>query len=494
MFKDNGTYYLYGTTYDWNGFAVFTSTDMVNWSRHGLAWQKTDTSWGQSDFWAPEVMKAGNTYYLYYTTRNPSTGKLNVCVASASSPLGPFTDVTTPLMPATGSFLDGSPFRDPISGKYYLYVVKEDIHPSVISVTELADPPVQRVGGVTDLFTQTQDWEDDWVEAPYVFRRNGTYYMMYSGKAFWKRGYAVGYATASSPTGPWTKSATNPIIAYTDFVSGPGHNSVAESPDGTELFAAYHTHLRLGSQGQRQLAIDRLQFTSNTIVGQPDRLRLQAGAPTVTLQPLPSGAVPKQVGASDSFEVPTLDRTRWNIFGEEPTNWNFQHGQLAIHTQWGDIHQDSLDARNIFLQYAPAIDVDFETRVLFTPGANFEQTFLTLWENQSNFIRFSFVYANGPAMEVGVERNGAYTGAIYPNIWSNYLRLKIQKRGDVATLFAAGSILGDFQQVGPAITFPTIQPKIGLGAIAAISGARRTALFDYFNVSIPSDVEDWQLY
>jgi beta-xylosidase len=64
ILHDGGTYYLYGTSYD-PGFGVFTSTDMVNWRRRGVVWHPTATSWAQSDFWAPEVVKSGNTFYLF---------------------------------------------------------------------------------------------------------------------------------------------------------------------------------------------------------------------------------------------------------------------------------------------------------------------------------------------------------------------------------------------------------------------------------------------
>src|SRR5208337_378391 len=61
---------------------------------------------------------------------------------------------------------------------------------------------------------------DDWdggkgvgVEGPTVFKRNGTYYMLY---ASWRRGYEVGCATAKSARGPWTKYAGNPIYGAQD--------------------------------------------------------------------------------------------------------------------------------------------------------------------------------------------------------------------------------------------------------------------------------------
>lgn len=270
----------------------------------------------------------------------------------------------------------------------------------------------------------------------------------------------------------WTKSLLNPIITRTETtVSGPGHNSVAPSPDDSELFALYHTHLNFEGGGSCQLAIDRLEFVPNQTQGQPDHLKLKTGYPTTSLQPLPSGAVPSKAGTSDDFDIPTLDRERWYVFWEDRNNWMLQYGQLEIQTQRGDIHQSSLDAQNIFLQYAPDGDFDIETRVNFTPAANYEQAFLILWENQSNFIRFSSVHADGAKMEVGIESDGYYYGTLYPNSWGQYLRLKIQRRGDTYTLFAGSAVGQSWTQIGAPIAFPTVQPKVGLGAISPISGA-----------------------
>ena len=64
VLKDGSTYYLYGTTDAARGFSVFTSTDLVHWSRRGLCYQKNASSWAQRDFWAPEAIKFGTTYYL----------------------------------------------------------------------------------------------------------------------------------------------------------------------------------------------------------------------------------------------------------------------------------------------------------------------------------------------------------------------------------------------------------------------------------------------
>ena len=46
--------------------------------------------------------------------------------------------------------------------------------------------------------------------------------MMYSARGFFDPLYALGFATAKSPLGPWKKSKDNPILRKTDACRAPG--------------------------------------------------------------------------------------------------------------------------------------------------------------------------------------------------------------------------------------------------------------------------------
>ncbi len=107
--------------------------------------------------------------------------------------------------------------------------------------------------------------------------------MMYSANHFGGQYYAIGYATSSSPLGPYTKAANNPVLQKnTDqggVVTGTGHNSITYSPDGKEMFCVYHA--RTAKTGEeRVVCMDRMEVKNGriTILG-----------PTTTPQKLPSG-------------------------------------------------------------------------------------------------------------------------------------------------------------------------------------------------------------
>ena len=101
------------------------------------------------------------------------------------------------------------------------------------------------------------------VENPWPVKSGSTYVLLYSGGAYTGR-YGMGYATSSSPTGPFVKSAGNPILAETADVLSPGGGMLATGPKGGS-WLVYHG--RRGSYANpRELRIDRLRFTTESSV------------------------------------------------------------------------------------------------------------------------------------------------------------------------------------------------------------------------------------
>lgn len=478
ILHDGDTYYLYGTTAADVGFEVFTSHDLVHWRRAGFCYRKTADTWAQQHFWAPEVIRKGDTYYLFYTGYNPAANVRNTCIATASSPLGPFHDVTTPLLPPDRGFIDAHPFRDPDTGKYYVYVMEENVRPPQLWAARLSDDLLSLGSNLRKCISATQPWEHDWVEGPFVIKHAGTYYMTYSGFGYASPDYAVGIATAPSPLGPWTKYDDNPILHKTADVSGPGHNSLVDSPDGTELFIAYHRHLSGKGGWQRELAIDRMRFVAADD-GSP---RLVVDGPTHTPQPLPSGAAPYLMGRSDEFNAQDLDWSRWMSFGEHRDHWRIEGGRLCIDTQDGDLFQDRVDAKNIFLQYAPEGDFSVETQVDFAPQADFEQAFLLVWQDQGNYLKLATVHSGGGRLEAAWEVDGNYTSTLIDNDLGGILRFRIVKSGSHYDFFVAEADDGPWRQLGLGVDLELQMIRAGLGAVSPVSGAFLTARFDYLRL------------
>lgn len=480
ILHDGGMYYLYGTTASDEGLEVFSSPDLVHWRRHGFCYHETPTSWGQIDFWAPEVIRKGDTYYLFYTANNPAAHVRSICVATSPSPLGPFVDRVTPIMPPNRGFIDASPYLDPSTGIHYLYVMEENLRPPKIWVARLSDDLLSLASDLTECLTASQPWETGWVEGPFVIKRGDWYYMTYSGCGYASPNYAVGVATAKTPLGPWTKYPHNPVLYRTAAVSGPGHNSIVDSPDGSELFIAYHRHLTYRGSWQRELGIDRIQFIENA----PDAPIFVVDGPTHVPRPFPSDAKPHALGASDEFNGTTLDFSRWMSFGEDRERWRVEGGSLCVTTQDGDVYQERLDAKNLFLQYAPEGDFAIETRVDFTPEADFEQAFLMVWQDESNFLKIASVFSGERKFEAAREVNGKYTSGPMENRKGTPVRLRIEKTGTHYDFFVRGEADASWEKVTAGFDADFRQIQVGLGAIAPVSNAPRLAKFDYFRIEL----------
>ena len=270
----DGTYYCYATSAP-DGFKVWSSTDLIHWTGIGYVYKRQEDSWGESDFWAPEVVLHAGKYLMHYSARWDKNQSLRIGVAIADSPTGPFTDIFNhPMFDFGYAAIDGHVLFDEDGRKYFYYSrdCSENIidgrHESHLYVMELDDDLTLLKGNPILLTRPEQEWEIRsgaewrWNEGPFVLKHDGRYYLMYSANFYAGRDYSVGYAVSENPTGPFVKAAHNPVLFTTvPEISGPGHNSVTTSPDGSELFIVYHTHTDPQKpSGDRQVCIDRMGF------------------------------------------------------------------------------------------------------------------------------------------------------------------------------------------------------------------------------------------
>ena len=287
VFRENATYYLYGTSAR-DGLLVWTSTDLVNWQPRGHALERTGDGWARRDFWAPELFKHRDKYYLHFTANHGDRAKpvRRLVLAEGESPLGPFREVKAPWFEPPFDTIDGHVFRDR-DGQLFLYSVYLPQPPQVeafqIHVRKLSDDLTPSPDS-TMCITASEPWAGKRVNAgPFVLRHGDDYLLTYSGMPYTSPNYAVGLATAKSPLGPWKKSKTGPILKRGPGVFGPGHHCFIESPDGTELFIVYHVHKFAAQPGDpRVLAMDRVKITD----GDPPTMKVIG--PTTQPQQMPS--------------------------------------------------------------------------------------------------------------------------------------------------------------------------------------------------------------
>lgn len=280
IFLDKGIYYLYGTSSN-QGFQVYQSVDLQKWTgpvgkRGGFALAKGD-AYGNSGFWAPQVFKKGLIYYMVYTADE------HIAIAESGSPLGPFKQKDLKPISGVGKQIDPFIFRDQ-DGKIYLYHVRLEQGNRIFVARMKDDLSDMLFATAQACITATQSWENTtnagWpvTEGPTVLRKGNLYYLFYSANDFRNPDYAVGYATAGSPFGPWKKSDQNPIISKTLLkLNGTGHGDFFTDAKGN-LQYVFHTHHSNTKVSPRATALVQVKFVKNasgnfTVVVDPSTFR-----------------------------------------------------------------------------------------------------------------------------------------------------------------------------------------------------------------------------
>lgn len=205
--------------------------------------------------WAPEVLRIGDSYVLYFTARERKSGLQCVGVAvSAKDPRGPFLPHgKAPLVcqRSEGGTIDASPFRDTDGSLRLLY--KSDgnnprfLRPSRIFTQKLNADGLSLTGKPIELIRNDQHWEWRVVESPTMVRDpDGRYVLLFSANHFgWEAdqrlsNYAMGYARCETAEGPCVKAEENPILKSYNTpekgcLSGPGHQTVFTANGQTHI-------------------------------------------------------------------------------------------------------------------------------------------------------------------------------------------------------------------------------------------------------------------
>jgi xylan 1,4-beta-xylosidase len=101
----------------------------------------------------------------------------------------------------------------------------------------------------------------DYGEGSFVLKRKGVYYLMWSQYDTRDPRYCVSYATSSSPLGPFTNAANNPILVQNGPVKGAGHHSVVQVPGRDQWVIAYHRfHIPGGDGYHRETCLSPMRF------------------------------------------------------------------------------------------------------------------------------------------------------------------------------------------------------------------------------------------
>lgn len=193
----NDTVFLY-TTHDEDdaeGFKMqdwllYTSTDMVNWTDHGVVASLKSFDWVKRDngAWAEQVVERNGKFYMYCPIHGNGIG-----VLVSDSPYGPFKDpLGEPLVWQKEHWDDIDPtvFIDE-DGQAYMYWGNPNCY-----YVKLNEDMISYSGDIVKL----KETPEHYQEGPWFYKRNGHYYLAFASTCCPE---GIGYAMSDSPTGPW---------------------------------------------------------------------------------------------------------------------------------------------------------------------------------------------------------------------------------------------------------------------------------------------------
>lgn len=254
---------------------VSRSPDGVHWSAPVDAMPRAP-AWAfreRPDIWAPEAIRVGDTYVLYFSARHatrmrPDGRTLCVGAAVAASAAGPYVAQDAPLTcGGEHGVIDASPFLD--GGVLWLHVktdgnccgVRTEVQALRLEPDGLAiDGEPRTVAGMVN----DAPWEGGVVEAPQMLRIDGGYMMVFAGNDYGDARYATGYATCAGPAGPCVDAPGNPLLHSVDGGPvGPGHPGVFRFRD--RRWIAYHgwRPAKDGGRRHRAMYISRLDVADD---------------------------------------------------------------------------------------------------------------------------------------------------------------------------------------------------------------------------------------
>lgn len=312
MSASDGRYYMYGTGGVENGFGAYSSENLIDWKYEGAVYSADSANtWTVKNYWAPEVYEIDSKYYMFFSADwkvNPTNELENfrIGVAVSEKPTGPFVEVSDkPLFDPGYPIIDANILRH--NGKTYMYYSRccyknpvdsevskwareqnmfDEVEESWVYGVEISNDftsvlgePVLLLQPPFKMDDAQTEWESRsvtsgevnrrWTEGSFAFVHDNKIYMMYSANYFGGKNYAVGYATAENPLGPFTKASNNPVLEKNiekgGLVTGTGHNSVVWSKDNKKMYCVYHGRTEKTGD-ERVVFIDEMHIDENGLL------------------------------------------------------------------------------------------------------------------------------------------------------------------------------------------------------------------------------------
>ncbi len=235
---------------------AWTSADMgATWQHHPLNIRDVG--------YAPTVVRQGNRFLLMASQS---------AIYASPSPLGPFTELGRPTLPAgLPDTIDPMLFVDDDGRLFFFWGCTETR--GIYGIELDRTDPTRTTGDAKLLIPFSPDrhpWERvgafnqqrnaGWVEGAWMIKRDGRYYLAYAAAGTEHNAYAMGAYVGASPLGPFAPQTRNPIFRNTaGLVTGTSHGSIIKGP-GDRWWVFYTVAAGVAHGFERRVGMDPVEF------------------------------------------------------------------------------------------------------------------------------------------------------------------------------------------------------------------------------------------
>ena len=248
-------------------FDAFSSPDLVNWTKHERIIDTTAIKWAHRAVWAPSIIKKEDQYFLFFGANDIQSNEEygGIGVAVSDRPQGPYKDHLG--KPLVDKFHNGAQpidqfvFQD--NGKYYL-IYGGWRHCNIAQLKDDFTGFIPYKDGT--IFKEITP--ENYVEGPFMFKKDYKYYFMWSEGGWTGPDYSVAYAVADSPFGPF-KRIDKILQQDTKIATGAGHHSIIHNKDTDDYYMVYHRRpLDETDHNFRETCIDLMEFNDDGTIKQ----------------------------------------------------------------------------------------------------------------------------------------------------------------------------------------------------------------------------------
>lgn len=230
-------------------YHVFSSNDLTDWTDHGVILDQKQVPWANHEgyaMWAPDCVEHQGRYYLLFPSGLASERGFGIGIATAPSPIGPFTPAAKPLDGVRG--IDPCMLQTSRGESYLFWAGNGGITVARMNddYQSLAETP-KTITGLPEGFK----------EGPFAFERNGLFYLTFPWVRQKNGTETLAYAMSKSPEGPYTFKGV--IMDEWPDKCWTNHHSIVQYRGQWYLFY-HHNDYSPSFDKCRSVRVDSLSF------------------------------------------------------------------------------------------------------------------------------------------------------------------------------------------------------------------------------------------